>query len=344
VLRFSFGRERLSDDELRTALFGAVASGDTRKVESLVSQHKKRVTALFPSWTSLPRDVRSDLVRTRWWVDGALGVAQAAARFGNHSMMALLVGPPGDNIIISWQNALRSALTHSRSGNQLIAIHLLEDMLEQTKGLTGSAVDDLLPKVYGLLGTAYYLAGKRHRGRTYTVKAKKYCERIGDVEGVEVYSTHLCNVDAAILGNQKRSEQRHVPSAAEHRLSPELLAKVIRSGDEYGWRFEDLPSVLAEARSLGVAVRGGQVQFKLPDGTCELYWQNADASPRRDGETSNSYVERSHDEVRAALKRLPNPTALVTEGIEQFSFLKRRTAEGVALSLFLCFVCYLDAE
>lgn len=55
--------------------------------------------------------------------------------------------------------------------------------------------------------------------------------------------------------------------------------------DEHGWRFEDLPALLAEARSLGIAVLGGQVQFKLPDSTCELYWQNADASPRRDGET-----------------------------------------------------------
>jgi hypothetical protein len=193
---FSFRREGLSDDQLRTALFDAAASGDTRKVESLVSRHRERVAALFPSWTTVPAEVRSDPHRRKWWAEGAIGVAEAAARFGDNSMMARLLGREGDNILIAWQNALRSALTDSTSGHYMSAIHILEDMLEQTRGLTGSGVDDLLPKTYGLLGTVYYLAGNRDTGRTYTVKAKEYCERIGDVEGVEVYSAHLRNIDA----------------------------------------------------------------------------------------------------------------------------------------------------
>jgi hypothetical protein len=193
---FSFRRKGLSNDQLRTALFDAVASEDTRNVESLVSRHRERVAALFPSWTTVPAEVRSDPLRTKWWAEGALGVAKAAAQFGDNSMMARLLGREGDNILTAWQNALRSALTDSTSGHYMSAIHILEDMLERTRGLTGSGVDDLLPKTYGLLGTVYYLGGHRDTGRAYTVKAKEYCERIGDVEGVEVYSTHLRNIDA----------------------------------------------------------------------------------------------------------------------------------------------------
>jgi hypothetical protein len=202
---FSFRRKSLSDEQLRTALFDAVASGDTRKVESLVSQHRERVAALFPSWTTVPAEVRSDPLRTKLWVAGALGVAQAAARFGDNSMMARLLGPPGDNIIITWQNALKSALGDATSGHYMSAIHILEDMIERAKGLTGSGVDDLLPKTYGMLGSAYYRAGHRGAGRTYMVKAKEYCERIGDVEGVDVYSKHLRTIDAEMWAGQRPS-------------------------------------------------------------------------------------------------------------------------------------------
>ena len=125
-------------------------------------------------------------------------MAKAAARFGDNSMMARLLGREGDNILIEWQNALRRAWTDATSGHYMSAIHILEDMVERTRGLTGSGIDNLLPKTYGLLGTVYYLAGHRDTGRTYTVQAKEYCERIGDAEGIEVYSTHLRNIDADI--------------------------------------------------------------------------------------------------------------------------------------------------
>ena len=132
--------------------------------------------------------------------------------------------------------------------------------------------------------------------------------------------------------------------AVERRLSPDLLAKAVRSGEEYGWRFEDLPTVLAQAREAGLAVLGGQVQFKLPDGTCELYWQNADATDRRDGEAWKAYVDRPHDEVQAALERLPTTELILREGLERFAFLRERAAEGVDLRRFLCFICYFEAE
>jgi hypothetical protein len=88
---FSFRRKGLSDDQLRTALFDAAASGDTRKVESLVSRHRERVAALFPSWTTVPAEVRSDPHRRKWWAEGA----KAAARFGDNSMNGAALGAGG---------------------------------------------------------------------------------------------------------------------------------------------------------------------------------------------------------------------------------------------------------
>jgi hypothetical protein len=142
-------------------------------------------------------EVRSYPLRTKWWAEGALGVAKAGAHLGDSSMMQALLGPPADNIIIEWQNVLRSAVTDSTRGHYMSAIRILEDMVERTRGLKGSGVDDLLPKTYSLLGTTHWRAGRRDIGRTYLVKALKYCERVGDVEGAKRYSTTLRSIDAA---------------------------------------------------------------------------------------------------------------------------------------------------
>ena len=135
-----------------------------------------------------------------------------------------------------------------------------------------------------------------------------------------------------------------MPSVEERYLPPDILSKAVRSGEEYGWQFDDLPAALAQARTAGLAVLGGQVQFKLPDGICELYWQNADSAPQQAGEPWDTYVERSHREVRAGLDRLPSAEALVNEGLARFAFLKQRAVAGVDLGRFLCFVCYFEAQ
>lgn len=130
----------------------------------------------------------------------------------------------------------------------------------------------------------------------------------------------------------------------EQILPGELIGRAILSGSEYGWSFDDLPAVLGQAHAHRLAIIGGQIQFWFPDGTCELYWQNADASPRSQGEPWCSYVDRTHDEVRAGLKRLPNREALIVEGIERFPFLKAKAQDGANLRQALCFICYFEAE
>jgi len=51
---FSFRRPKLSDDELRDALFEAVAASNTRLVKKLAASHLERIIALFPAWKILP--------------------------------------------------------------------------------------------------------------------------------------------------------------------------------------------------------------------------------------------------------------------------------------------------
>ena len=194
---FDFRRAKLADDELRDTLFEAVAASDTRAVKKLTSQHRERVIALFPTWKILPPAIRSDPSQTRFWAEGLIGVASAVAAMGDRSLMAQLEGPPEGNILVAWQQAFLAAQADADRGQFASAITILEQMLERTRGITGTGVDDLLPKTYGLLGTAYYRAGDKEQARAFTLKAREYCARIGDHEGAEIYSRNLNTIDGS---------------------------------------------------------------------------------------------------------------------------------------------------
>ena len=69
-----------------------------------------------------------------------------------------------------------------------------------------------------------------------------------------------------------------------------ILPEAIRAladlrGNEFAWRRRDLPRVFDAAKAARLANLGGQVQFRLPDGTCDLYWQTFDVVSGRPDES-----------------------------------------------------------
>jgi tetratricopeptide (TPR) repeat protein len=197
-MRFlSFGKKELTDDQLRETLFDLVAAVKTRKLKKVISEHQPRLRTLFPTWTVVPSEVRRVPDRTTWWAEGMIGVASAAHQLGDGSLFALLQGEPRDNVLVLWREALITAQAEVDCQNYLEAIRILEEALNYADGLEGTGRDDYLPKHYGLLGTTYFLAGNRESARTYTVKAKNYCERIGDREGMAIYTGNLARIDSA---------------------------------------------------------------------------------------------------------------------------------------------------
>ncbi|MHB8968590.1 MAG: hypothetical protein ACYC5A_10285 [Thermoleophilia bacterium] len=53
---------------------------------------------------------------------------------------------------------------------------------------------------------------------------------------------------------------------SEELLPASIKERVIRSGNQWGWRPEDVLDVLEAADKTGLANLGGQVQFVFPDG------------------------------------------------------------------------------
>lgn len=67
-------------------------------------------------------------------------------------------------------------------------------------------------------------------------------------------------------------------------LPPEIAVGSQISGNEYGWQIAAFPGAVASAEALGFACLGGQFQFRLDVGICEMYWLAANSSPRHEGE------------------------------------------------------------
>jgi hypothetical protein len=126
-------------------------------------------------------------------------------------------------------------------------------------------------------------------------------------------------------------------AVAEERLPAEILALGSCRGNEWAWPVEHVPAAIAAARGLGLATLGGQIQFRCPEGTCELYWLSADSSPRLAGEPWADYVTRSADEVLAGFHRLPANVAALDPEIRRWSVLAEQLRGCADPDRLLCF-------
>jgi hypothetical protein len=91
---------------------------------------------------------------------------------------------------------------------------------------------------------------------------------------------------------------------ADHDLPTEITKGANLAGNEYGWSIPSFPNACTNAVALGFACIGGQFQFRLDVGTCEMYWLSSDSEDRRSGETWLSYCERSCSEVLTGFEKL----------------------------------------
>lgn len=141
-------------------------------------------------------------------------------------------------------------------------------------------------------------------------------------------------------GLDRQKPKENLPSMSELLLPQTILAKASLRGLEYAWSFGDLREVVEAARTSGLATLGGQVQFRVPEGTCELYWFSIDSAPRQSGEPWSNYVDRCAREVLEGIDNLPPVSELVSEGIRNFNVLGALHSSGTNLVEHLCMVLY----
>jgi hypothetical protein len=126
-------------------------------------------------------------------------------------------------------------------------------------------------------------------------------------------------------------------------LPPAILAKATRRGNEYAWPFACVEEAIMGAQASALATLGGQAQFRIPEGTCEMYWLDADASDRRIGEPWPEFVTRSAQEVLTWFRERVVGADFLAEA-RQWPILREKIEDGVNVLDYLCFVLDFQAE
>lgn len=88
---------------------------------------------------------------------------------------------------------------------------------------------------------------------------------------------------------------------------------------------------------------GGQFQFRFPNGTCEMYWLESNATERLTGEAWSAFAERSAREVLAGIEQLMRSTDWKHEA-ERWAALEGVVPTDVDPQAFLEFVAYFENE
>lgn len=129
----------------------------------------------------------------------------------------------------------------------------------------------------------------------------------------------------------------------EQKLPLELLNKATLRDNKYAWIPEDIPSVIEAASELNLAVLAVQLQFRLPEKTCELYWRTFVSKDKQPIETWEQYVQRAAQECLQLFLEIMKYD-LLQEGLESFRYLREQYQNGVNIIDYACFVVYLEDE
>ena len=126
-------------------------------------------------------------------------------------------------------------------------------------------------------------------------------------------------------------------------LSSELTEKADLRGNEYAWRPQDFPAVIAKARELGFGCLGGQFQFRAPGATCEMYWLSADPDERMPGELWADYSVRSCTQTADRFKLVLASTDFLAEA-RRWPDVPQLADPAASPLDHLCFVAYFIGE
>ena len=130
---------------------------------------------------------------------------------------------------------------------------------------------------------------------------------------------------------------------AKFTLPPDITKGAAARGNEYGWTLDAFPQAIVKAQGLGYACLGGQFQFRLNDGTYEMYWLNADSNDRREREPWAEYVRRSCGEVLGRFNAVVASADFAKEA-SSWPSLATAMAQGLSIANHLVFVAYFVTE
>ena len=122
-------------------------------------------------------------------------------------------------------------------------------------------------------------------------------------------------------------------------LPSELTEGADLRGNEFAWRPDAFPKVLAKAKTMGFGCLGGQFQFRTPTSTCEMYWLNPDPDERTSTESWEVFAPKSCDQTLVRVEAMLRETDFSQEALRWTNAPELASADSNPLQ-YLCFVAY----
>ena len=225
-----------------------LAAHTTEDLKTLVVANLEQVLAAFPAWGRVPAQLREDPEATSRYVSRLILVAQLLDTLGHPGPLRALQGDRDENPIHRWQWAFAQSQALADAGDHADSIEVLSSLLSELSRVSGSAVDDLRPKVLGALGTAWFQAGDTGQALLWTERALEACLANGDSEGTATYRETLQVLEALQLPAID-------PEAGARLLECRRLIAAAQSASD---RFDYAASNLALGDTLAVISKGNE--------------------------------------------------------------------------------------
>lgn len=291
-------------DRIRAALIDAVSSGDRQRMAELCTVHRATIARDFPAWTQVPVEPRGDPATVQRYARALMRVAHFFdTQLGDSTLLEAMSGPPEANPIVTWQGALGQAQKLMGELRYAEARQLLFGTLADIRGLTGSAVDSLLPVTHGMLGQCCFQLGEAAAALDPTTAALRLCQEHGDQEGILAYQGNLFEIHRylgrageAADAAQRCAEALTAMGRARQAEAWQRHARLVRAG-------EPLNRVVAlvdnDERELDEvqSVSGQQVHFIFKRNRLTL-----EPARRRTGEGEQIGAQGHHAEAHTAFQ------------------------------------------
>ena len=123
-----------------------------------------------------------------------------------------------------------------------------------------------------------------------------------------------------------------------------LLKRASLRGKEYAWSLDDIPHVIAAAKAVDLVSLGGQLQFRLADGsTCECYEVEVNTSELLKNLPRTAWINLSAAEATRQFLALTSKFNFINQGKAAFGkHFDEIGATDADLLKAMCFVWYVS--
>jgi tetratricopeptide (TPR) repeat protein len=212
-------------DDLLAALIDTVERSEPRQLVRLIDENRERIRAEFQSWVTVPDEVRADPTALGRYANTLIALATLFEQSGDPSLRRSLERPGGDNDLAKWTHTIERVDRLINEDQAAAAASILRTTLDEMRGVSGTGVAYLYPRVLGRLGLALSLVGEKDEAVSVTRQALDLCNQAGDAEGIETCTWNLQAIGAPEFALPLNDRPFHVVffDADGRILSPDSL-------------------------------------------------------------------------------------------------------------------------